>query len=60
MEKETNDYQYAGFWVRTGACLIDTLLICLVTYPILIGIYGMEYFSSEELIVGSWDFLFTL
>ena len=55
--KEEDDLEYAGFWVRTGACIIDTLLICLITFPALIGIYGMEYFSSEALIVGPWDFL---
>lgn len=59
MQVEENEYQYAGFWVRTGASIIDALLFCVITYPILIGIYGFEYFTSENIVEGSWDFLFS-
>lgn len=31
---------YAGFWIRLGASLIDTLLISLITWPILFLVYG--------------------
>ena len=48
---------YAGFWVRVGAALIDTLLIVLVTLPILYSIYGDAYFASDDLIMGGADFL---
>lgn len=48
---------YAGFWIRVVASLIDTILILLITAPILIGIYGLEYFESEAIIAGTWDFL---
>ena len=41
-----DDVKYAGFWIRTGAALIDTLLIILVTFPLLVMIYGVTYFSS--------------
>ncbi len=37
--------QYAGFWIRTGASLVDTILLLLVTYPILSLIYGSSYFD---------------
>ena len=50
---------YAGFWVRVGATLIDTLLILLVTMPILVSVYGSGYFFSEEIVQGKVDFLIT-
>lgn len=59
MQDEVKSYQYAGFWIRVWATMIDTLLICVITFPILIGIYGTEYFESEKFIEGSWDFLFS-
>ena len=53
-----DDMEYAGFWVRTGAALIDGVLIALVTIPILLGIYGESYFDPDSpFIQGSWDFV---
>ncbi len=40
MNTNTDDLQYAGFWVRVGASLIDTILLALVTTPLLVAIYG--------------------
>ena len=34
---------YAGFWVRVGASIIDTLLILLVLGPLITAIYGRAY-----------------
>ena len=52
-----SDFEYAGFWVRGGATIIDTLLIVVITFPLLISIYGWKYFDSEKLISGPADFL---
>jgi uncharacterized RDD family membrane protein YckC len=52
-----SDIEYAGFWVRVGATLIDTLLILTVTLPILISIYGWKYFDSKGFVAGPADFL---
>lgn len=50
--------EYAGFWIRVGASLIDALLVLIVTWPILIAIYGWAYFDAHErLFAGSADFL---
>lgn len=51
--------KYAGFWIRTGAAIIDTILIVLITFPLLIAIYGWAYFGSTQtsLIAGPADFL---
>ncbi len=54
---KSEELKYAGFWIRVGAAIIDTILIGLITVPILWKIYGPEYFSSDELILGLWDFI---
>ena len=52
-----NDLKYVGFWKRTVAGLVDTFLIILVTLPILIWIYGIEYLNNEHMEKGSFDFI---
>jgi uncharacterized RDD family membrane protein YckC len=32
--------EYAGFWIRLFASIIDSILIALITYPLLFAIYG--------------------
>lgn len=54
---DESDVEYAGFWVRVGAAIIDTLLLMVITYPLLIAIYGWAYFGSEKVIMGPADFL---
>ncbi|MGB5706749.1 MAG: RDD family protein [Arenicellales bacterium] len=53
--KEPN---YAGFWIRTGAAIIDTILIVIVMLPLLTVGYGTGYWDSESLLHGFWDVLF--
>lgn len=51
--------RYVGFWPRVGAALIDTVLILLVTFPLLLAIYGWAYFDPSEaksVIAGPADF----
>ena len=51
--------EYAGFWVRVGAMIIDTLLIMVVLVPLLVAIYGWAYFdaANTRLFAGPADFL---
>lgn len=48
---------YVGFWKRTGATIVDTLIVMLVTMPLLFAIYGPAYFSrsTEEGFAGITD-----
>jgi len=48
---------FAGFWVRVGASIIDTVLILLITLPLVTAVYGTDYWQSESLVNGVWDFL---
>jgi len=40
-----------------AAALIDTMLILMLTTPLLFGIYGEQYFSRGMTPSGPWDFL---
>ena len=54
-----NEQEYAGFWIRTGAALIDTLIMVIITSPILTLIYGENYWVSESFVQGFWDLIFS-
>lgn len=50
-----NDLEYAGFWIRTGAAIIDSILIAIIILPILTAIYGTDYWLGDSFILGFWD-----
>lgn len=50
---------YGGFWVRVLASIVDTILMAIIIYPILMSIYGKAYFSSTRMVNGSLDILFS-
>ena len=54
-----DDVEYAGFWIRVVAAIIDTVLMVAILMPILIGIYGRDYFDMAQtgLVAGAADFL---
>jgi len=54
---ERSDLEYVGFWPRVGAAMIDTLLILLITGPLVTSVYGPEYWSGSEFVKGPADLL---
>ncbi|MFQ3190983.1 MAG: putative RDD family membrane protein YckC [Gammaproteobacteria bacterium] len=52
-----NEVEYGGFWIRTGAALIDSILVVIITAPIVTVVYGTHYWTSEERFQGIVDFL---
>ena len=61
MEKQIVDDQnqeYAGFWIRVGAAIIDSILLVIIIAPILTSIYGKSYWLNDSLVQGTWDFIF--
>ncbi|MEM1142660.1 MAG: RDD family protein [Pseudomonadota bacterium] len=52
-----NDYEFAGFWVRVFATLIDVVILIIVTGIPLYLIYGPEYWTDDSAYKGIWDFL---
>ncbi|MEI6300772.1 MAG: RDD family protein [Betaproteobacteria bacterium] len=49
--------EYAGFWKRVVASLIDTLIVVIFTLPLLWAFYGSAYFSSDKAVHGLADAL---
>lgn len=56
---QENELEYVGFWARTGATIIDSIIVIAVTFPLLIAIYGWAYFDAEKtgFVAGTADFL---
>ena len=54
---DASDFEYAGFWIRVWASLIDTALVCALIFPVLTAIYGRAYWDSSKFIQGPADFL---
>jgi uncharacterized RDD family membrane protein YckC len=52
-----DEQKYAGFWIRTGAAIIDTILILIIITPILTVVYGKDYWINESFSQGIWDVL---
>lgn len=57
MSDQDIELEYAGFWVRAGAAIIDTVLLSLLILPVLTAVYGPAYWSGDRLIQGPVDFL---
>jgi len=45
---------YVGFWKRSFASIVDTILLTLVLLPALLAIYGWSYFDPEATPSGSF------
>ena len=45
------EQEYAGFWIRVGASIIDTILLMLVIVPLLVALYGWAYFDPNQMVV---------
>lgn len=54
---EPDDNIYAGFWIRVTASLIDSILILMMTLPLLSCIDGSGYFDSTHMYLGILEFL---
>ena len=49
--------EYAGFWIRLGAALIDLVVIAIVFSVPLTLIYGEEYWIGDQFFYGFWDLM---
>lgn len=55
---QEQELEYAGFWIRAWAAIIDSILIMLIVFPLLILIYGWSYFDVDQtgVVAGPADF----
>lgn len=49
--------EYAGFWIRVAATLIDAVLLFIITTPLLVWIYGAAYWTDGRFIHGPSEFV---
>ena len=54
---DETQYEYAGFWIRVAAAVIDSILVMFIAIPLLMAVYGSDYWMSDRLIQGPADFL---
>jgi uncharacterized RDD family membrane protein YckC len=58
---QDNNFEYVGFWPRVGATIIDSIIILVITCPILFFVYGSSCSigSGTPCIAWSVEFLVT-
>jgi uncharacterized RDD family membrane protein YckC len=54
---EAENLEYVGFWLRVWAAMIDTVVMLIITTPLLMMVYGRNYFSLTGALQGPADFL---
>jgi uncharacterized RDD family membrane protein YckC len=56
-----DSFEYAGFWPRVVASLIDSVLVLCATLPLLLTIYGWNYLDASRtgFVAGGADVLLT-
>ena len=42
------DKRYAGFWIRTAAAIIDTVLLLIVAIPVMTLVFGLDSLKGLE------------
>jgi uncharacterized RDD family membrane protein YckC len=57
MESNDLELEYVGFWARVGASIIDSLLVCIIIWPVVTAVYGTDYWLDGRFIKGPVDFL---
>lgn len=55
--EDRSEAQYIGFWWRVCASIVDSILLVIISLPILLHVYGEQYLWSDDLIQGPLDFL---
>lgn len=60
MTPKGQNQRYVGFWARVAAAIIDSLLLMVITLPLIFLVYGSDYFlnvSDDAFFKGIWDVL---
>lgn len=56
-ETSMNELEYAGFWIRTGAAIIDSLLMLVFIVPLLTILYGSSYWNNDVSAMSFWNLI---
>ncbi|MBZ2208303.1 RDD family protein [Massilia soli] len=57
LQQQESEIEYAGFWSRVGATLIDTIILMIVSIPLLLAFYGTSYWENTSFVAGPAGFL---
>lgn len=49
--------EYAGFWIRVLASIVDTVLMMIIIIPLMLILYGQIYLESSSMSSGALGFL---
>ena len=53
-----DNVEYAGFWIRMGATLLDSIILLLITLPLTYLFYGSSMLEKQgQVLLGGWDFV---
>lgn len=53
---ERTDLEYVDFWPRVGAMLIDTVMLFMICWPLMLWVYGPSIWTNQAFIRGPADF----
>jgi uncharacterized RDD family membrane protein YckC len=54
-EQTESKFEYVGFWARVGATLIDTIILLMISAPLMYMFYGDSYLYSDDFVLGFVD-----
>jgi len=54
---DSEEFEYAGFWARFFATIIDTVIIIIITLPLTMMVYGDELLTNTSILMGPADLL---
>jgi uncharacterized RDD family membrane protein YckC len=49
------EFEYVGFWARVAASIVDSILVLMISVPVLSLVYGTAYWTSSTLVHGPVD-----
>ena len=57
VDLEADEPRYAGFWLRSLALLVDTMILMPIVYTLAYAVYGSAYFTSSAFVQGPADLI---
>lgn len=52
-----SEYEFGGFWIRTLAALIDSLLLLIVIIPVSMALFGIDQPFKNKANYGTFDLI---
>ncbi|MEX2124866.1 MAG: RDD family protein [Woeseia sp.] len=54
---EPEEFEYVGFWARVAASIVDSILVLMISAPVLHLVYGRAYWTSSDIVQGPVDLI---